>query len=92
MYNPIPFIEEAQGLLIRVHLSGSNFKIMGYLAKSDDYINLKVINASEYYEDTKTAYIGDIFIKCSSVLYVEIVGPYDKNITIPLVKYRTAYL
>lgn len=42
----------------------------GKLASSDAYMNLQLINCSEYINGTMAGYLGEVLIRCNNILYI----------------------
>mmetsp|Transcript_548 Transcript_548/g.730 ORF Transcript_548/g.730 Transcript_548/m.730 type:complete len:86 (+) Transcript_548:902-1159(+) len=68
--NPIPFLAECLNRPVSVKLKwGLEYK--GLLVAYDNYMNLHLMDASEWIEGENRGLLGEVLIRCNNVLYVK---------------------
>lgn len=68
--NPKPFLSSLIDKQVRVTLKWNGIQYVGKLVSFDNYMNLKMEDATEYMNEVKQSYIGEIFIRCNNVLHI----------------------
>lgn len=67
---PINYLVSLYGEEIQVHLKFNNAMYKGKLESIDEYFNLRLKNTIEYISGKETGEIGDCFIRCNTVLFI----------------------
>jgi len=68
--NPKPFLAELIGRPVTVRLKwGLEYK--GILLAYDAYMNLQLMNASEWASGENKGLLGEIVVRCNNVLFVK---------------------
>merc|ERR1719482_2028956 len=67
--NPKPFLNDLTGTRVLVKLKwGMEYR--GTLAAVDAYMNVQLLDSSEYVDGTLAGELGEILIRCNNVMYV----------------------
>ena len=67
--NPKPFLQDLTGKQVIAKLKwGMEYK--GYLVSTDAYMNLQLANTEEYIDGNFTGQLGEVLIRCNTVLYI----------------------
>lgn len=67
---PINYLVSLYGQEIQVHLKFNSAMYKGKLESIDEYFNLRLKNTVEYISGKETGEIGDCFIRCNTVLFI----------------------
>ncbi|KAL6926631.1 hypothetical protein ACO0SA_004655 [Hanseniaspora valbyensis] len=67
---PINFLVSLYGEVVQIHLKFNNAMYKGELVSIDEYFNLRLKNAVEYISGKEIGKIGDCFIRCNTVLFI----------------------
>ncbi|XP_008059050.2 uncharacterized protein LOC103263179 [Carlito syrichta] len=67
--NPKPFLSGLTGKPVMVKLKWG-MKYKGYLVSVDGYMNMQLANTEEYIDGALSGHLGEVLIRCNSVLYI----------------------
>ncbi|XBW35265.1 hypothetical protein QEN19_000833 [Hanseniaspora menglaensis] len=67
---PSSFLVSMFGQIVQVHLKFNNAMYKGVLISTDEYFNLRLKNTVEFIGGKETGKIGDCFIRCNTVLFI----------------------
>ena len=72
LITPAPFLNDLTGKAVIVKLKwGMEYK--GFLASTDEYMNIHLAGAEEYINNERKGQIGEVLIRCNNVLYIRAV-------------------
>lgn len=68
--NPKPFLNDLLHKEIRVRLKWGQ-EYTGKLQSIDNYMNLQLLDTTEYVDGTNPTSLGEVMIRCNNVLWIK---------------------
>ena len=69
LVTPVPFLKSLKGKAVIIKLKwGMEYK--GFLASTDEYMNIHLAGAEEYINGELKGNLGEILVRCNNILYI----------------------